>query len=59
MTAIMAIESQRHAIFNTNTHIQHYQLVPVVLSIHDNHLMYFEKTHMKRLEILKYCENIK
>lgn len=59
MTAIMAIESQRHAIFNTNTHIQHNQLLPVLLSTQDNYLMYFEKTDMKRLEILKYYENIK
>ena len=43
----MATESQRHAIFNTNTHIQHNQLVLVLVSIQHNYLMYFEKTYEK------------
>ena len=53
----MATESQRHAIFNTNTHIRHNQLISVLLSIQHNYLMYFKKTDMKD-EILEYYENI-
>lgn len=33
--------------------------VPVPLNMWDNYLLHLEKIDLKRLEMLKYCENIK